>query len=100
MEKAVEKFANDEKVKFFFVDTWERVDDKKQNAADFISKNNYPFNVLLDENNRVVTNYGVSGIPTKFIIDGEGNIRFKSIGFEGSDEKLVEELSTMISMVN
>ena len=100
MKKAVEKFANDEKVKFFFVNTWESVDDKKKNAADFIKKNNYPFNVLLDEDNRVITSYGVSGIPTKFIIDGEGNIRFKSVGFEGSDDKLVEELSTMISMVN
>jgi len=102
MKKAVEKYSNDEKVKFFFVNSWERVDNKnkKKNAADFISKNNYPFNVLLDEDNRVITNYRVSGIPAKFIIDSEGNIRFKTIGFEGSDEKLVEEISTMISMVN
>ena len=87
-------------MKFLFVNSWERVDNKKQNAKEFISKNNYPFNVLLDEDNEVITKYAVSGIPTKFIIDGEGNVRFKSIGFDGSDEKLVEELSTMISMVN
>ncbi len=100
MQKAVEKYAKDDNVQFFFVNSWERVDDKKQNAKEFISKNNYPFNVLLDEDNEVITKYAVSGIPTKFIIDGEGNVRFKSIGFDGSDEKLVEELSTMISMVN
>ena len=100
MKKAVEKYSENDNVKFFFVDTWERVKNKKQNAADFISKNNYPFNVLMDEDNQVITKYGVSGIPTKFIIDGEGNIRFKSIGFEGSDDRLVEEISTVISMVN
>ena len=100
MQKAVEKYAKDDNVQFFFVNSWERVDNKKQNAKEFISKNNYPFNVLLDEDNEVITKYAVSGIPTKFIIDGEGNVRFKSIGFDGSDEKLVEELSTMISMVN
>lgn len=100
MEKAVEKYAKDENIQFFFVNSWERVDNKKQNAEEFISKNNYPFNVLLDEDNEVITKFAVSGIPTKFIIDGEGNIRFKSIGFDGSDEKLVEELSTMISMIN
>ncbi len=48
---------------------------------------------------QVIEKYKVSGIPTKFIIDSEGNIRFKSIGFAGSDDKLVEELSTMVSLI-
>ncbi len=99
MKKAVEKFSNRPDVKFLFINTWERVKDKKKNAADFIKKNNYPFHVLLDETNEVIEKYKVGGIPTKFIIDKEGNIRFRSVGFAGSDEKLVEELSVMISMV-
>jgi len=54
----------------------------------------------MDEENKVIEMFKVSGIPTKFIIDGEGNIRFKSVGFPGTDEQLVEELDMMISMVN
>ncbi len=100
MKKIVEKYKDDNNVKFLFIDSWERVEDKTRNAKEFIAKNEYPFHVLVDEENRVIEKYKVSGIPTKFIIDGEGNIRFKSIGFAGSDDKLVEELSTMISMVN
>ena len=99
MKKAVEKFENDSRIKFLFINTWERVEEKTKNAADFIAKNEYPFHVLIDEDNKVIDKYKVSGIPTKFIIDTQGNIRFKSIGFSGSDDKLVEELSTMINLI-
>jgi thiol-disulfide isomerase/thioredoxin len=99
MKKAVVKYENDSWVKFLFINTWERVEEKTKNAADFILKNDYPFHVLVDDENKVIEKYKVSGIPTKFIIDSEGNIRFKSIGFAGSDDKLVEELSTMISLI-
>lgn len=99
MKKAVEKYEVDGKVKFLFVNTWENVEDKKKNATDFINKNSYPFHVLLDDKNEVITAYKVSGIPTKFIIDAKGNIRFKSVGYSGDPEKLVEELGLMIGMI-
>ena len=54
----------------------------------------------MDEESSVIEKYKVSGIPTKFIIDGQGNIRFKSVGYLGNEDKLVEELSVMISMVD
>ena len=100
MKKSVEKYSDDGNVNFFFINSWERVEDKHKIAADFISKNEYPFQVLMDEENKVIEMFKVSGIPTKFIIDGEGNIRFKSVGFPGTDEQLVEELDMMISMLN
>jgi len=100
MQKAVNKFANDPNVKFLFINTWENnVDDKKKNAQDFITQNKYTFHVLLDNDNKVIESYKVSGIPTKFIIDKNGNIRFKVVGFGASDDKLVDELSTMISLL-
>lgn len=100
MKKSVEKFQDDVNVKFLFINSWERTDEKLKNASDFMTRNNYPFHVLLDEENKVIGKYKVSGIPTKFVIDSEGNIRFKSVGFEGSDDKLVDEISTMISLIN
>ena len=100
MQKAVEKYSSDPKVKFLFVNTWERVEDKKQNAADFIGDNGYSFHVLMDDQNEVVEKYSVRGIPTKFIIDKNQKIRFESVGFSGNEERLVEELSIMISLAN
>ena len=89
----------DQNVAFLFINSWERVADTKKNASDFIKKNNYNFHVLLDDENKVIGDYDVSGIPTKFIIDKNGMIRFKSIGFEGSTEGLSDELSVMIEMI-
>ncbi|MEJ2103676.1 MAG: TlpA disulfide reductase family protein [Ignavibacteriaceae bacterium] len=98
MKKAVQKFQDNPNVVFLFINTWERVKNIKENTTDFISKNDYPFHVLLDDKNEVVEKYKVSGIPTKFIIDGNKNIRFKNIGYVGSEDQLVDELSAMILM--
>lgn len=98
MKKTMTKYKDDENVKFLFIDTWETVEDKMKNAKDFMEKKKYPFYVLMDDDNKMVSDFKVSGIPTKFIIDKGGKIRFKSVGFSGNDELLVEELSTMIEL--
>ena len=99
MKKLVEKYADDKSVEFLFVNTWENLSNKAENAKKFITENNYPFEVLIDKNNSVVKKYKVSGIPTKFIIDKKGNIRFKKVGFSGTADHLVNEVSEMISLV-
>ncbi|MEW6194373.1 MAG: redoxin domain-containing protein [Bacteroidota bacterium] len=99
MKKAIEQYEQTGKAKFLFVNTWENVENKKQNASDFIAKNSYPFHVLLDEKNEVISSYKVSGIPTKFIIDKNGKVRFKSVGFGGNTDEMVEEIGVMIDMI-
>jgi hypothetical protein len=46
----------------------------------------------------VVESYKVTGIPTKFVIDGSGNIRFRFTGFSGGEDAAVEEVSAMIEL--
>jgi peroxiredoxin len=96
MQLAVNKYKNDPNVAFVFIDSWEKGTDKLKNAADFIASKSYTFNVLIDNDDKVISSYGVTGIPTKYVLDRNGKIRFKAIGFEGSDEGLAEELSLMI----
>lgn len=98
MQTAVNKYADRKDVEFLFIDTWENAGDKAKAAGDFIASKSYTFNVLMDLENDVVTKYGVSGIPTKFVVDGNGKIRFKAVGFSGNDQELVEELATMIEI--
>jgi thiol-disulfide isomerase/thioredoxin len=110
MQKAVNKYKDNENVAFLFIDTWESqetMDLRKKEVSDFIAKNKYTFNVLYDEkvkddpNNFVVVNdYKVTGIPTKFIIDKAGKIRFKSVGFSGAEDGLVDEISAMIELAD
>jgi len=100
MQKMVTKYKDDPNVKFVFIDTWERGDEKQKNAAEFITSNKYSFHVLMDNDDKVVAEFKVEGIPTKFVIDKKGMIRFKAVGFDGSDDKLMNELTAMIEMAS
>lgn len=100
LKKIVKKYSGNKDVVFLFINSWERVDNKKENAQKFITDNGYPFNVLLDLDNQVIEKYKVSGIPTKFIIDKKGNIRFKSVGYSGDNNKMIAEINAMISLLN
>ena len=99
MKMAQDKFKDDPSVKFVFINSWESSKEVKKDVAEFIKKGAYPFDVLFDLDNKVIESYGVSGIPTKFIVDKNGAVRFTSIGFSGSAEKLVDEISLMIDLV-
>jgi thiol-disulfide isomerase/thioredoxin len=98
MQLAVNKFKDDPNVKFVFIDTWENVENKEKNASDFMTSKRYTFDVLMDNDSKVVEQFKVSGIPTKFVLDKEGNIRFKAVGYNGDNDKLVEELTNMIAL--
>lgn len=98
MQKVVTKYQDNPDVVFLFIDTWESGDNKLKNASDFIEKNRYTFNVLMDDDNKVIDSYAVGGIPTKFLLDKSGQIRFTSIGFDGNDDKLTKEMDIMIAL--
>lgn len=93
MQKMVNKYKADSSVVFLFIDTWE----SKRVVKEFISKNKYTLTVLYDEFS-VVGDYKVESIPTKFVIDKNGNIRFKHTGFAGNADALAAELSLMIEL--
>lgn len=98
MQRAVNHFKDNADVVFLFIDTWENDGDKEKNAADFISSHEYTFEVLMDNDSKVVSQFGVRGIPTKFVIGPDGRIRFKSVGFGGNDEELLTEVKTMVEV--
>lgn len=100
MKMAVEKYKNDPDVKFVFIDTRESGDrDKiKKDVTALIEKNAYPFHVLMDYDSKVIEDYKVQGIPTKFIIDKNSIVRFKKVGFGGTAEGVVDEITNMIEL--
>ena len=106
MQKAMAKYSSNPNVVFLFVNTWQTEDNREKLVTDFIAEKKYNFNVLYDTKNAkdpskfdVVSAYKVDGIPTKFVIDGEGNIRFKAVGFSGSDDGVVKEIDAMVGLL-
>lgn len=53
-----------------------------QKVKDFIKEKNYDFPVLLDNDGKVASEYGVEGIPCVFVIDKDGNIDKKYLGYD------------------
>lgn len=98
MQRAQDAHKEKGDVVFLFVDTWENGENKEKNASEFIAKNKYNFTVLMDNDNAVVGKYKVEGIPTKFILDRNGRIRFKSVGYSGNPDALVDEMAFMIEL--
>ena len=100
MLRAQKKFPN---VRFLFIDTWEH-GDAIAAVKSYIKESKYPFEILMDLRDPqtgdcdVVKRYEVTGIPTKFIIDKEGNIRFKVTGMKDGEDAAVDEISAMIEL--
>ncbi len=62
-------------------DGWELlaidVGEASSKVANFVKRNNIVSPVLLDEGGEVADSYGLLGVPTYFIVDKQGTIRFK-----------------------
>ncbi len=101
---AADRYAADPNVKFLFIHTWENVPDPLADATSFLSKRDYKFDLYMDPRNPTTKRsaaadaFKVTGIPAKFIIDGDGKVRFKVSGFEGKNEAAAEEVVQMVEM--
>ena len=94
MQIAINHYQKNSDVVFLFIDTRERVDDVVPAVKKDLKKHGYQFRVLLDEKgseglqNKYYKIYEMAGIPTRFIIDTNGIIRYK---LEGHYEKRTDD---------
>jgi peroxiredoxin len=98
MQQVVDAHKQNPNVVLLFVNSWEKGDDKPSIVKKFMANKPYTFQVLFDVEDKVIKQYDVAGIPTKFIIDKQGNIAFKSVGYNGSIEKTVTEMQLMLEL--
>lgn len=92
MQELVKKYDESEVI-FLFVNTMEtkKPEQTKKNVAKFMADNKYNLNVLFDYDDEVSKKYLVNGIPTEIIIDKEGNLLSRSLGYDGNLEALINE---------
>ena len=58
----------------------------------FIRKSHYGFTPALDENSVVAQRYGVRSHPVKFLLDRQGNLLAKAIGYRDWDTDAMHAL--------
>jgi len=64
------------------------VDEKPAAYASFVRKFNPPFAALHDQAHKLVNAVDVPAMPTTFLIDRHGRVRFVQVGFHGQDTEL------------
>jgi thiol-disulfide isomerase/thioredoxin len=102
MKKLQEVYQSNPDIKILFVDTFERfatVQENKDKVKEFMTQNNYPFHVLMDSQSKTAAAFKMNSIPTKCIIDKNGNLRYKITGAETNEGKLLDEMNAMIESI-
>lgn len=78
------------------------MDEQREDASAFLIKHPASFNVVADVSRSCPRDFGVQGMPTSFLVDRHGVIRFVHTGFRPADasqlrlriEQLLNEEST------
>jgi cytochrome c biogenesis protein CcmG/thiol:disulfide interchange protein DsbE len=69
--------------------------DDKESAARYIANLKISYPILLDSDLSVTRRYGVIGVPTTYILDRQGVLRFKIVG-EITADKLDQAARTLL----
>ena len=65
------------------------IDQKKSSLVQsFVKKAGITYTVLHDQSQKTPETFGISGLPSLFVIDPDGKVVFSSDGFKGEEEKL------------
>lgn len=81
MEEVYKKYQHDPNVVFMIVNSGSQ--NELSDAQNWWGNKTYSFPVYYNKDRRIGDKMGFDLIPATFIIDQEGNIRFKTLGFEG-----------------
>lgn len=83
--KLKEKYKD---VNFVLIDTWENKQDVRSDVLKLLNTKRYSFQVLLDLKNKAAEVYKIEALPTKFLIDQNGNIELLNPSLLELDEYL------------
>jgi peroxiredoxin len=73
------------------------VESEKSDAERFLGATPVSFPILFDPDNKVSGNYGVSAMPTTFLVDRQGRLRWQHRAYKPGDEaKYIEQIRAML----
>jgi len=74
------------------------VDEERADMEAFLKKNPASFIILRDARQKLVESLGVGTMPTSFLLDADGKVRFIHSGFRGeaTKKKYIEEIEALL----
>ncbi len=96
LQKVYDVYRNDPRVVFMVINSGAR--NTLQDAQNWSGNKKYTFPVYFHTNPAVGDAFGFTVIPAVFVIDPEGRLQFRTIGFEGPDmeDKLGTEIKILL----
>ena len=73
------------------------LDENSQDATDFINKINVSYKILADQSGEIPESFGVNAMPTSYVIDKSGVIRYVHSGYKSGDvNKIKAEIEKLL----
>jgi peroxiredoxin len=74
------------------------VDENKADMVDFLKKHQAGFAVVRDAAQKLVDKVDISTMPTSFLLDASGKVRFTHSGFRGDEtrKKYEQEIESLL----
>jgi thiol-disulfide isomerase/thioredoxin len=96
LQKVFDVYRNDPRVAFMVINSGAR--NTLKDAQNWFGNKRYSFPVFFHTNPNVGDVFGFNVIPAMYVIDREGTLQFKTIGFEGPEmeEKLKAEIGLLL----
>lgn len=96
LQKVYDVYKNDPRVAFLVINSGAR--NTLQDAQNWSGNKKYTFPVYFHTNPAVGDVFGFTVIPAVFVIDPDGRLQFRTIGFEGPDmeDKLGTEIKILL----
>ena len=104
MDKLIKYYKERKDIVFLFINTMEGDGNSRiETIKTVLNKYNLDFNVLMDikknESYEIASKFNITGLPSQFIIDKHGKVRFSLKGFDGNVDSMMEELKLMIDTI-
>ena len=74
------------------------VDEKRANMDEFLKRAHASFSIVQDGKQKLIKKAGIGTMPSSFLLDGEGRVRFAHSGFRGEEtkKKYAEEIESLL----
>lgn len=100
LAKVREHFSGNEQVRFFVVNS-DEAGDTLEKARRFATRYNYGFRYGYDYDRKAYKTLGLSGagVPSLVVLDKEGNVRLKHIGFNQAETDFARQIIDLLERI-
>lgn len=84
------QYADEENTLFYAVLSWEQGEDSEKDAQRISKELGLSYPIIIDQTDIIPQKFNVTGLPTTFVMDPEGNIRFRFDGVEAAGQSVAK----------